>query len=800
MTQEPKSSGVRSWFNSRKQKNKEKEEQERILEPAPLKMITFAVTLVSMALGMSFLPLFPQPLPILIAVLVAFVTFRSPRFGMPIGGAVIGLGLMYHLAELFFISALGDTPIRVVVVVVWMALFVGLPIFFNRYRSALAIDLGILAAAALFSNSTYFLAIPLILASAVYFKKYVSLTAVYYVLLSAPLMIVQYFEYTVAPILRPDWWNTPGSSPPVFVSLSLIFKDLNSSISQFRLYDTSKVVYAIAGQLTWIPNYTGRTVKDALSQYLDSIPGIIMFVVIVVGLGLAIIFFTRILVRGGLVDIGNKLFPCLTATIVAALFFIFLGALQSALAFTADASATTLVGGTLATLLFTLPVAFIEYTPKQSATTPEITEKAQALMGRLQVFEEQLNNVKEKIPVDVSSPEGKMLIIKDSLEDALRRSAKHLYEASELDQKFEELNKLSTDIDGLESELSNILSEYQIFSKGEFSNWIGRLKDEGFDVKSTVNADFQKDLPLDARTDAIKQVLEDGRALAKYVAQVAEPIYGVIRSLYDPSLPEQSRAVEFTLQKIGQKEAPWIAVEALYSSLNNWKRQYGPEILASMKYLESSLAPIANLSSQSEVLPPIFGGSLPTVLDYVKKAEAMKEAVDKKVEKDLLNILDVITLKDDIQSFLSIAKDVLSMLYADFISEEETIERLLPTEEYLWEENSNLRERLKKATETLSNPSNYKINQIMENLPNFLSYVDEAVQTLTVYNERKEFLLNYPTAEAAIEEQLKQKKQLSPQDLPFQAKFAGEYLRLYYSQRFGEYDFDKENKLLTKKD
>jgi hypothetical protein len=800
LTQEPKSSGVRSWFNSRKQKNKEKEEQERILEPAPLKMITFAVTLVSMALGMSFLPLFPQPLPILIAVLVAFVTFRSPRFGMPIGGAVIGLGLMYHLAELFFISALGDTPIRVVVVVVWMALFVGLPIFFNRYRSALAIDLGILAAAALFSNSTYFLAIPLILASAVYFKKYVSLTAVYYVLLSAPLMIVQYFEYTVAPILRPDWWNTPGSSPPVFVSLSLIFKDLNSSISQFRLYDTSKVVYAIAGQLTWIPNYTGRTVKDALSQYLDSIPGIIMFVVIVVGLGLAIIFFTRILVRGGLVDIGNKLFPCLTATIVAALFFIFLGALQSALAFTADASATTLVGGTLATLLFTLPVAFIEYTPKQSATTPEITEKAQALMGRLQVFEEQLNNVKEKIPVDVSSPEGKMLIIKDSLEDALRRSAKHLYEASELDQKFEELNKLSTDIDGLESELSNILSEYQIFSKGEFSNWIGRLKDEGFDVKSTVNADFQKDLPLDARTDAIKQVLEDGRALAKYVAQVAEPIYGVIRSLYDPSLPEQSRAVEFTLQKIGQKEAPWIAVEALYSSLNNWKRQYGPEILASMKYLESSLAPIANLSSQSEVLPPIFGGSLPTVLDYVKKAEAMKEAVDKKVEKDLLNILDVITLKDDIQSFLSIAKDVLSMLYADFISEEETIERLLPTEEYLWEENSNLRERLKKATETLSNPSNYKINQIMENLPNFLSYVDEAVQTLTVYNERKEFLLNYPTAEAAIEEQLKQKKQLSPQDLPFQAKFAGEYLRLYYSQRFGEYDFDKENKLLTKKD
>jgi hypothetical protein len=73
------------------------------------------------------------------------------------------------------------------------------------------------------------------------------------------------------------------------------------------------------------------------------------------------------------------------------------------------------------------------------------------------------------------------------------------------------------------------------------------------------------------------------------------------------------------------------------------------------------------------------------------------------------------------------------------------------------------------------------------------------VQTLAVDNERKEFLLNYPTAEAAIDELLKQKKQISPQDLPFQAKFAGEYLRLYYTERFSEFAFDKENFVLTKK-
>jgi len=218
-----------------------------------------------------------------------------------------------------------------------------------------------------------------------------------------------------------------------------------------------------------------------------------------------------------------------------------------------------------------------------------------------------------------------------------------------------------------------------------------------------------------------------------------------------------------------------------------------------MKYLKNSLTTIVDLSRETEVLPPIFGENLPKVLDYAKKAESMKSNAEKKIEKDQLNIIDVITLKDDIHSFLGISTDVLSMLYAAVINEEDSIKSLLPTKDYLWEKNSTLRERLKKATATLSNPSNYQINQIMENLPTYLSYVDEAVQTMAVYTERKEFLLNYPTAEAAIEELLKQKTRISPQDLPFQAKFAGEYLRLYYTQRFGEFSFDKENFLLTKK-
>lgn len=794
-----KVSSVSSWYETQKQKRKEKEEQERNLEPSSLKMLTFAITIVAMAVGMSVLPLFPQPLPIFLAVLVGFITFKIPRVGMSIGGVVIGLGLMYHLSQLYFISFLGDFQVRVAFIVIWMALFVVPPAIFNRYKSALAIDFGILAVASLFVGPIYFLAIPLILASAVFFKKYVSLTIIYYVLLSVPLQILQYYQYTVLPIVRSDWWNAPGSSPPLLVPLTSIAKDLSISMSQFRLYDLSNVLNAIVGQTTWTPDWTGRTIGDAVTQYRDSIPGILMFAVIVVGLALTLMFFTRFMVKEGILGYGDKFFQCFTATLAAAIFFILLSSLQVPLAFTADISPTTMLLGIFATLLFTLPILFIDTTPKQTTSLSELKAKAESLKDKLGILQAQIDNVKENIPVIVSAPEGKCLIIKDSLDEMLKKIVMRDLDQSDSDKKFAELSQLSMDKDAAEAELNKILAEYQIFANCEFSDWVGKLKDAGLTIKTTLNTNYENEMPLEQRIEAIKQVLESGRALVKEVVAVVEPIYGIIKPLYDPSLPEKSRAVEFANEKLQKKEAPWIAVEALYNSLNNWKRQYSSEIQASMRYLRTSINPIANLSFQSETLPSVFGENTDKVLNYAKKAESMKEVAEQRAEKEKVDILDLIALKDDFQAIISMSNDILSMLYNGIINDEEVIDRLLPTKDYLWEKNSTLRDRLKTTTEVLSSPSNYQINQIMENLPKYLSYVDEAVQTLAVYSERKEFLLNYPLAEAAIEDQLKVKEKLLPQDLPFHPRFAAEYLRLYYTQRFGDYAFDKDNLVLAKR-
>jgi hypothetical protein len=746
-------------------------------------------------LGLSFMPLFPQPLPILISFLVAFVTFMKPKYGMPIGTLLIGLGLMYHLSAINFIAMLGEPLVRAGVIIVFLFLFVALPFRFHRYKNAIAIDMGIIAAILLFFSQTYYLAIPLILTAAVLFKRSSGITVIYYVLISVPLQIMQYSKY-ISQITRVDWWVDPTATPPLYVPLTEIFKDIQASMAQFRLYETSKVIDVIAGQITSTPGPVMRTVRAALLQYADSLPGILLFLVIVIGVVSATAFIVRLLVKNSATE-AERLLPTMTAAIATALFFLLLSGLQGPLAFRAEIDSLKIVIATLAAIVLTIPAAFINYSPKKRATIEMIMEKAQDLMKRLQVFEELLNKVKSSIPVVVSSTEGKMLIIKDKLNDTLSKTSARFYDSSELDEKFNELDPgISNEIDSLMSELNVTLGEYQIYVNCEYSTWIGKLKDIGLEVKTTAKTDFQKELPLEMRIDSIKEVLEGGRFLANEVSQVVEQIYDSIRSLYDPNLPEESQTITFVKQKLDEKTAPWIAIDALFTSLNNWEKQYSAEISKSVENLQSSLTSIVNLSTQSESLLPVLGDNLSKMMDHAKRAEGIKIGIGKKT----LNVMNVMIIRDVLQSLLSIARDVLSILYEELKSKEESIESLLPTKDYLWEKNVTLRTRMTSAMEIIFNSSKYGLKQVMENLPKALSYVDECVGTIAIYNEKEELLLNYPVAKIAIEDLFRQKKHdVSAQDLPFEPKYAEEYLRLFYSQRYREFAFDEANMLLMKR-
>ena len=799
-TEKPRSKRRKLGFGGfggslKKQKpGSKKKEKESTPDPEFFKLLIFPLTLASMLLGLSIMPLFPQPLPTILAFLIAFVTYKKPRIGMPIGGLTVGLGLMYNLSEMDFISMLGATELRGAFVFGLLFLFTVLPVIFHSRRAVISINLGIIAAIMLFFSQTYFLAIPLIFTAVVFFKKISFLTAVYYVLISVPFQIMQYLNL-VMPIERWDWWIEPGTSPPIYVPLTDIFTNVQESMLQFRLYDTSKVVYAISDQITLDPPVLPHTVQEMISHYFDSLPGIVLFLFMVIGIVTAFVFFARTFFSKSSISYAERLLPTMSATIGVALFFILATSLQGALAFRVDVNGAQMAIATFATLLFTLPTLLIDYTPKRRATVDMIMEKAKDLKAKLLLFEEELDEVKSNLPISTGAFEVKTMMVRDRLNEVLSKASMRLEDNSEIDKIFTEIDSLSCEIDNLTAELYVSVGEYQIFVNCEYSKWLGMFKDLGLETEVSAEAVFQPEAPLGTRIEQIKEVTMKGQAYATEIIDVAEQGYDVIRSFFDPTLSEENQSIVFARKKLGEKPTPWIALDALFTALNNWNKQYKARISKSIGHLKDSLTAIANLSAKSEKLQAVLGETFPRMSANIEKAEALK--LD--LENRTLNVINGKAIKDVFQSSLSVVGDTLSVLDEKLKSEEKAIENLAPTQEFFWEKNDALRNQLSSAIEITSNPSKAKLSEVLESLTKFLSHIDECLKTIAVYNYTEELLLNYPIAEKAVERLLSEKKHISVEDLPFEPKFAEEYLKLFYSQRFREFSLDKANMLRTKK-
>jgi len=776
---------------------------ERALEQKSLRVLTFTITFVGMLLGLSLIPIFPQPLPLLISFLIAFAAFMNhSRTGMTMGCLVIGLALVYYMSRINLISQMTPIPlVRTFVIIIIPVLFLLLPAIFHRYEDAIAINLGIIAATLLFFNETYYFAIPLILVVATLYKKTkLGLTVTYYILISLPLQIMEYLNH-VFTLANPRWWEDPAADPFLYVPVQGIFKNMQESMTQFRILEANKILETITGQIEFsAQNGIVWLTQSVMARYTDSLPGMILFLVIVVGLVSATALLTRELVTESHATHTKVILPALTSASATGLFFLFLIGLQIPLAFRTRVNLVQILIGISTTSLITVIASLVNYAPKTSLEIEKrsklILEKAQELLRvRLQVIEWSLNKVKSSSSLDVSSIEGRTVIIKAKLEDVISNVQANVYDLSELNEKFDEVDKdIRNKIDKLMSDLEVSLAQYQIFVYSEYSSWVRKLEEIGFEVGTTVKTDFQKELPLEMRLELIKKVLESGRALTTKVIEVAEQTYDLIRSLYDPNLPEKSLAVTFARKKLDENTVSLIGLNALFVALHNWQKQYSAEVSKSMDCLQKSLNSIVNISTQSERLLPALGDNFPKLMDIVKRAEDIRICMKKKT----LNVMNILIIREVLQSSLRIARDVLLIVQEELTSNEKAIESLLLTKDYSWEKNVEWRKQITSEMEMVVNSSKYELSQVMENLPRSLSYLNELVGSIVAYNEKKEILLNYPLAERAIEELLRQKKQVYAQDLPFNLKYAEEYLKLFYSQKYFEFSFDRENNCLMK--
>ena len=782
---------IRSLFKNQAQK-KRKTENKR--EPEWMRLFTLVITLVAMLLGLSIMPLFPQPLPAVLAFLIAFVTLKKPILGMPVGGLLIGLGLLYNLAKLNFIVMLGEPTIRWIVVFGFLFLFTALPVIFRDRKSAIVINLGIIAAISLFSSQTFFLAIPLIVSSIVLFKKISILSVVYYVLLSVPLQIMQYLKH-VTQIARVDWWIEAGSSPPIYVPLTQVFADVQDSMLQFRLYDTSKVVFAISEQLSLDPPIMEHTVMEMISHYIDSLPGIILFLVMIVGIVSAIVLFIRTTFSQTNLGEAEKILPIITGTAATIIFFVLANSLQEPLAFRVDLTGSAMALGTFATLIFTIPTFFMDQAPKELATVDMIEKKCKTLMDKLLSFEEDLTTAKMVIPISFSSLETRSMISRDKLEDINGKNSMSLLVPSEIGNVLKELNKIEQTIDNLDPELDDLLSEYQIFANCELSKWKGQFENIGIKINNNTITKFERGISLEKRLESITEIIESSKAIAKEIIEVTTQIYSGICSLFDPNLPINSQSILYARRQLKEKTVPWNVFETLYVSLINMKKNYVQQISSSIENLEHSLKTLNDFKKKNEKLSKALGDDYPELIALTQKVEDTSINID----KNNFSIISVITIKNVFDSCVDITKKIFSLLFKNLMSKEKTVESLMPPEGYLWGKNHEIKEKMVSTIKIFKRTTKYKSSKVLEKLPFFLSLAEDGMETIINYNEKEELLLNYPVAEIVVEEKLKKNKQVIAKDLPFDPKYSLEYLKLFHSKRYHESSFDETNNVLSNK-
>jgi hypothetical protein len=188
--------------------------------------------------------------------------------------------------------------------------------------------------------------------------------------------------------------------------------------------------------------------------------------------------------------------------------------------------------------------------------------------------------------------------------------------------------------------------------------------------------------------------------------------------------------------------------------------------------------------------------------DYEKIVADITEAegIEIAIQASSLNVTEVTMVGSVFQQALGITRDVLTILNDEMLGKERAIESMLPKKNYMWEKNFTLKERMATAVNVVSNPEKYTYKYVLENLPKYLASVDECVATVVAYSERKELLLNYPTALSAIENQLGAGNQVAARDLPFDARHAEEFLKLFYSHKYPAFSLDEENMVLAKKE
>ncbi|MEM3069385.1 MAG: hypothetical protein QW638_00590 [Candidatus Bathyarchaeia archaeon] len=767
-----------------------------------IKIFTFSVSFAALSMGLSFIPLLPQPIPLIISFIISFLILNNRREGMIIGSFLIGLGLIYHMSRINLILILGSTETKLLFLSILIVFFLFTPIIAKIYEDIIAISVGIIAASMLFFNQTYFFAIPLIIVFAgIYKKQRIWLTLSYYAVISIPIQIMQYIKY-----IYNEEYHTP---PPLYVPLLEIFNDIQESMKKISINEISRVLEIIAGQFKSRTDSSLRFMINAISEYLNSFPGVIFFLIIMFSL----VSITAYIISNSLkiiesMEITKKyskfleiFFSVITVTIITTLFYIFLIILQEPLSYMAEINIFNMMMGIIGTFITTIPISFINYEMKISTIIEKRSEiirrKSEKFIENLKDFNELMRKISNNIPIKIDSLISEAASIKEKLVDILDNIEYGVYGLNELERKILAIDtEINDEVLNLYKKLNTLLNEYYRNESYEFNTLLDNYKKIGIEINDEIFINYKDDEEIEAKIEKIRMILNKEWKLTEKITGTYEKIYNILRNYYDPSLPEENSTLTIAKQKIQERQFPCVILEAIYISINNLETQYSKEITNTLNRLIELMGSTKKIYTNNEKSKILCNEINDRLIAIEKKVNNLKEIL----EENVFKITKIIEVNEIVNDYIKVYKEIFQIIYDEITLKENHIEKLAINEGIKFIKNDQVKDKIIYILEILRKLPIYNINETITNLEKFLMQVDECFEIIFNYNETEEILLNYEISESIMKKLLKEKGLIKINELPFKEEIARKYMEIYSEKHKKDVLYDSEKLIIYRRD
>ncbi len=700
------------------------------------------------------------------------------------------------MSRINFILTLGSTEAKLSFICVTILFFFFIPTITKKQEDIIAMSIGIIAASLLFFKETYFFAIPLIIVFAgIYKKQRIWLTLSYYATISTPVQMMQYMKY----IYNEEY----KTNPPLYVPLSDIFNDIQTSMKEISINEISKVLEIIVAQFK-----ENQPIGRALTEYMNSIPGVIIFLIIISSL----VSITAYMMSNSLKIIESMeaikkyskyleiFFSVITVTIITTLFFIFLVTLQEPLSYRAEINIYKMSIGILGAAITTLPISFINYEIKISTAvgerSMEIIKNSEKLIERIKQLRDLIKKIGHDLPVKVDALEMELLILDEKIKDILNNIKFRLYGLNELENKIKTVKvEVNEEINVIYKKLNIILDEYRRNENYEFNILIENFKKIGIVLNDGFVVNYDEDDPVEIKIQNIKEMLSKEWKITERITEIYSQIYYTMRIFFDPLLPEENPTLNIAKQKIQEREDPCIVLEALLVSLNNLEQQYSTEINNFLNKIFEVVSAIEKELEEKEKLTYLFKEKCEMLIEAGKKVNTFKE---EKV-KSGFKTTKIVTVKQVLVDYIKAFREMFTTFYDELIYKENQIEKISTECEIEWRKQAEIKEKILYLLSELNENLIFEVYKAVNYFYKILSIIDECFETISKYDEIQEFLVNYKFSEEIIKRLLSEKGMIKICELPFKEEFAKEYIESYYEKNKMELIYDTEKNILYRR-